>query len=713
MIKWKTFNNIIWKLMAGVLAIFCILCLYFSFFRANYSDSTIDVYNPFVLLIASVFYIAFLLAVRKGLSRMPEKSQRIIAFILILIFFVGLLFVGLSTRIIAKVDLRHAYIEAINMLETGVMTDKWQFERFPHQKAVAFILYFVYRIASLFGSTDYRMIGIIFNAIMMTLALIFLYKFVCDCKGRVVAILAEVIFVCNPVMYFYASYFYSDTLCLPFMMGGLWLGGKGLQESQRLKRIYFLLASAVMIVLGAEIRATVIFALFAVLFIAVSTESRKSIAITCITLTVGLLIGGAMYQQINTIYAGNLAEDLGHPVTHYLMMGSNKETNGGWSYADDHLTSSLETHQEKVKGNLEVIVERIRSMGLSGYLELIKNKIALVWGDGRMGFQSFNAQMERYNFIYEYSMGDKAIFLRETMQFMRCSLYFLMLSALVMFIYKKEWAFSDRASVVVCLAGFVFYVFWEVQPRYSLMYLTTMSVLAGTGIETLYSTRKIQSISIVMQEKIDSDRKNITLVKDIFSKLACSILCFAMLFTALFWVADYYNYVGNIQERSEIRVKQDVDYGGTLRIDREGILQSFMPKNAFNCIAIKLRNDKVAGEEYCFQVLNKDKNILTEQKFLSDSVKDNNYKQFRFDTIYPSSEDDIFFIRIFAVENYEKFIKIPFAYWKKSEAYASGYDYYPDGNLIKPMMPKHTDIAFRVTNIKMRSIVSYSVYLLL
>ena len=429
MIKWKTFNNIIWKLMAGVLAIFCILCLYFSFFRANYSDSTIDVYNPFVLLIASVFYIAFLLAVRKGLSRMPEKSQRIIAFILILIFFVGLLFVGLSTRIIAKVDLRHAYIEAINMLETGVMTDKWQFERFPHQKAVAFILYFVYRIASLFGSTDYRMIGIIFNAIMMTLALIFLYKFVCDCKGRVVAILAEVIFVCNPVMYFYASYFYSDTLCLPFMMGGLWLGGKGLQESQRLKRIYFLLASAVMIVLGAEIRATVIFALFAVLFIAVSTESRKSIAITCITLTVGLLIGGAMYQQINTIYAGNLAEDLGHPVTHYLMMGSNKETNGGWSYADDHLTSSLETHQEKVKGNLEVIVERIRSMGLSGYLELIKNKIALVWGDGRMGFQSFNAQMERYNFIYEYSMGDKAIFLRETMQFMRCSLYFLMLSA--------------------------------------------------------------------------------------------------------------------------------------------------------------------------------------------------------------------------------------------------------------------------------------------
>ena len=62
---------------------------------------------------------------------------------LMLIFFVGLLFVGLSTRIIPKVDLQHAYIEAINMLETGLMTDKWQFERFPHQKAVVFMLYFV------------------------------------------------------------------------------------------------------------------------------------------------------------------------------------------------------------------------------------------------------------------------------------------------------------------------------------------------------------------------------------------------------------------------------------------------------------------------------------------------------------------------------------------------------------------------------------------
>jgi len=668
-------------------------------------------YSPPILLIATVFYTAFLLAARKWLDKGTEKQLKIISATLTISFFGGLLFVGLSTRIIPKVDLCHAYIEAINMLDTGVMTDKWQFERFPHQKAVAFMLYFLYRAAGIFGLANYRSLGIVFNAVMVTLALFFLYKLVCDYKGRPTAILAVMIFACNPIIYFYVSYFYSDTLCLPFMMGGLWLAGRGLREPQSAKRMCFLVASAIILVLGAEVRATVIFALFAVLLVSISTEHRKPAILACFALIVGLLVGKMIYHQINSTYAGDIAQDVGYPITHYVMMGSNEKTTGAWTYADDSFTASLATHQEKVKGNVGVIMDRVRSMGPGGCLKLISKKIALVWGDGRMGYHASNAQMEQYNFLYEYSMGDKAIFLRGIMQFMRCSLYLLILAALAAFIRRGDQAFSDKVSAVVCLAGFAFYVFWEVQPRYSLMYLTTMSILAGSGVEALYSARKIQSVSIITKDGVNTEGKEIVLNRSAFSKTICGLLCCAMLFTAYFWGIEYHDYAGNIQERSEMRVNQEV-VEGTQTIDREGILQSFVPEDAFNCVSIKFRNSKMRGQKYYFQILDKNQKVLAEQNFSSDSVTDDRYKSFCFDTIYPG-RDDVYYIKVFATEDYDTSIEISSAYRKHSEAYASGYDFYPGGDLIRSEVPEHTDMTFRVTNIKMRSIVSRRVYILL
>jgi len=709
--NWEKFTRVMWRLMMGLLLIFCLLSLYFSFFRAHHSSITIDLYNPLILLTASIFYLAFLIATRKWLDTKTEKQLKFCSAILILVFFAGLLFVGLSTRLIPKVDLRNAYIESINMLETRTITDKWQFERFPHQKAVAFILYFIYRFTSAVGITNYRVVGIIFNAMMVTLTLIFLHKFVCAYQGRIAAIMTTIIFVCNPVMYFYVGYFYSDTFCLPFMMGGLWLAGQGLLEAEKKKKVCFLIMAAILLMLGVEVRATTIFAVVAIVLVVLSTTHRKQGLLICSALVIGLLIGKAIYWRINATYAGDLAENMGHPVTHYWMMGSNEATIGSWSNADDVLTSGLPNRKEKVAGNLAVIMDRVHSMGFEGCVRLIKNKIALVWGDGRIGYQAYNTQMEQYGFIYEYSMGDKAIFLRYIMQFMRCSLYILMLVALMALIHGDRDSFTDRISVVVCLSGFLFYVLWEVSPKYSLMFLPIMSVLAGTGVEILYGAKRFRKIFIVWEQGNQDKPSSIPLTKEKCSRMAFVMLCVCMLLTVAFWAAGYQKYVGDIQERSEMRVNQEAS-ANTQTIDREGVLQSFVPKDAFNCVSIKFRNDGVKGNEYRFQILDHNMDAVIEQDFMSDTVADDRYKLFRFDTIYPS-KDDVFYIKVFAAEDYDAPLQIASVYRKQSEAYASGYDFYPGGDLIRPGVPEHTDMIFRVTNIKLRPIVSQRVYIFL
>lgn len=69
-------------------------------------------------------------------------------------------------------------------------------------------------------------------------------------------------------------------------------------------------------------------------------------------------------------------------LTHYMMMGLNTESKGAWSGEDLELSRSVATTEERVRMNLTVTIERLKDMGLAGYLRHLKNKTLVNYCDG-------------------------------------------------------------------------------------------------------------------------------------------------------------------------------------------------------------------------------------------------------------------------------------------------------------------------------------------
>ena len=72
--------------------------------------------------------------------------------------------------------------------------------------------------------------------------------------------------------------------------------------------------------------------------------------------------------------------------THYFMMGLNKDTNGVYSEDDVILSRSCETKEERMKKNLEVASERIKTMGAKGYFKFLSKKMLTNYNDGTFGW---------------------------------------------------------------------------------------------------------------------------------------------------------------------------------------------------------------------------------------------------------------------------------------------------------------------------------------
>ena len=69
-------------------------------------------------------------------------------------------------------------------------------------------------------------------------------------------------------------------------------------------------------------------------------------------------------------------------MSHFLMMGNNEE--GGGLYVGDDVaySRSFATPQERKKANIQRTFERMKDMGIAGYLRFLAKKMLTVYNDG-------------------------------------------------------------------------------------------------------------------------------------------------------------------------------------------------------------------------------------------------------------------------------------------------------------------------------------------
>lgn len=135
-------------------------------------------------------------------------------------------------------DLSHI-IEYVNrMISEGSLTITGSyFSKYTNQIPLLIFVYGFTKIGSIFGCTNVLLMGTIFNAIFMSITAYFIYLIGKELKGPKTGLLALIFMVINPIFYLYTSYFYTDTLCMPFAVIGLYLIIKSIKVNNTRNKI--------------------------------------------------------------------------------------------------------------------------------------------------------------------------------------------------------------------------------------------------------------------------------------------------------------------------------------------------------------------------------------------------------------------------------------------------------------------------------------------
>ena len=670
-----------------IIAILIVLFSYITLVSAFYGlDQNLF---PIIVIIGTIITFFLFKFIYKQIQKLSSKKIKIIAIIISILFFIGLLLVGLLLPISSVTDLSHIieYVNRMFSLDSLTITGSY-FSKYTNQVPLLIFAYFFTKIGSIFGCTNVVLMGTIFNALFMSIMAFFIYLTGKELKDEKTGLLALIFTVINPIFYLYSSYFYTDTLCMPFAVIGLYLAIKCIKTDSIKKKILFGILSGLIFFIGLKIRIVVVILLIAILaLILINKEIKHKLKIYFVLL-IGLVVGLLGFKVAYSFFDINLNPNEAFPITHWLMMGLNEEHTGGYNGSDHDLTFNEKTYEEKKEANIEEIKTRLKELGPIGLIKLEGAKIARTWSSGNYGvYAKLNNTSDGVG-IYEYlgGYGNTNIFLKYSLQILKTYISFMILLGLVTRFRKKSDTYHYEDIIYIALFGAIlFYILWESAQRYSLSFLPWMIIPLGLIYERI--NKKEEDLS--KKEKYNHIMK--------ISSIAL------MLITTLLLTMNFYKYTLEEKTYEDVRI---LSYRGFSKIEigENTVSQTFTTDNNFNQISINFENtNKEEKSTYLFRLYDsKTGEILAQKEFASSNVN-GNYK-FKFDDINPTAETT-YEIEITKLEG-ESVLKIG--------TYDEGvyYKSYNNGSILTNDEEMTGSFIFRVDETHQRtymSILSYSI----
>ena len=610
------FFNISYKV---VICLLIILFAYITIVSAFYGiDQNL---SPLVVILGTIVTFFFFKWLSKKLDKLSNKKIKIMAIILSIIFFIGLLLIGIFLPISSVTDLSHI-IEYVNRMisENNLTIAGSYFSKYTNQIPLLIFTYGFTKIGSIFGITDVLLMGTIFNALFIALTGYFIYLIGKEIKGPKTGLLALIFMIINPIFYLYSSYFYTDTLCMPFAVIGLYLIIKSIKTDNTKNKILLGILSGLIFFIGLKVRIVVVILLIAIIgFILINKKIVDKLKIY-IALFLGLIIGFLGFKVVYNYFDIDLNENAEFPITHWIMMGLNEEYTGGYNNPDHDLTYNEPTYEEKKERNIEEIKNRVKELGPIGLIKLEGMKIARTWSSGNYGVYAKLNNTSDGTGLYEYlgGYGNTNIFMKYSLQILKTYISFMILLGLIQIMKKKEVEYTYDSIIYIALFGAIlFYIIWEAAQRYSLSFLPWMIIPLGLIYENIKENKQEENIK---KEKI--------------MKIGSIAL---MLITFILLTINFPKYTLKTDTYEDVRI---LSYRGfsDIEIEEYKISQTFTTSDSFNQIRIRFNNtDEEKESVYLLRLYNNDTHeLLYEEEFISKDIKNNSNPKFRFQEITPN-----------------------------------------------------------------------------
>ena len=437
--------------------------------------------NNGILCVATPLLTVFLWYLKYLLTQYPVQLKNRGILVCALLFFLIQFFCAVSLRHTPFTDTEQIVTAAKNLALTGTYEQSSRtyqyFSWYPFNLGTVYLYALLFRFSALFGFTDYYLIIAVFAGVLFSAGLISGTKCAIHLRGYQAGTFFLILCgICFP-FYYCTAELYTDVLALPFPVLLLYFYLKA-DDSKGVQRHIFLTAFALLSLVGALIRFTVLILPIACLIDALMGK-KKWLFAECFLLSVTIIATGMFgVEQINAAHLGkdNLkAHRLS--VWHYLAMGLPAHEDDGYGQYGDGgwliYSTSFSDPNERDAQLKSKIKDRVYYLRYPNrMINMLSRKNVSTFGDG-----TFHLNMLIEADEHEINNGLKNIIYAEGKMypsyFHLCSAMFyaqMLVAAWSCFKALKDWRL-DVAPVFLSLVGaFIYLTMWETNARYFFMF---------------------------------------------------------------------------------------------------------------------------------------------------------------------------------------------------------------------------------------------------
>ena len=456
-----------------------------------------------IVVFTSVFFTIFIMLINLVKNKInidfKFKGNLFKFFFIALIFIMQIVFAVLIYRNIGF-DCSVVVNTAIDMAN-GIFTQVEYFSKYSNNIFLMLLLEGIFRVVKLFGVTNYLLVAIIFNIIVVDLAIILINL---TCKKTLKNNYKCIdLFFTIPMLAFtpYIGVVYSDTLSLIFTIAILYFY-ICYKESAKVKN---LVATIIFSTIGLLLKPTNIIILIAIViiesinvilsFLKNRKESGKkilknickNILISAVSfLTIYSLYMGYRDLRLNKYISKSDYENNGFPFTHFIMMGLKPTEVEGKYYGLYREEDVIATQQQigianKKEYNISEIKNRLNKLGIKGYVSYLYDKYTFIISDGTFFYGNEGSfytsppcnSSELAQKIQYYVYVDKEGYIKYTRNIMQgiwTSVIIVILIDTILNFRKKE---SDYINISrLALIGIIMFILiFEARSRYLINYL--------------------------------------------------------------------------------------------------------------------------------------------------------------------------------------------------------------------------------------------------
>lgn len=411
----------------------------------------------------------------------------------------GMLVLQIMTAYFLKVDYSTWDVYIVHKSAEALVKGDWinhaYFGRYPNNIMLLGLLYLIYSITDLLFQSTSVYYTLIINVFLIDAAIWLSMRIVKQICNESAMYLFGITCALFAPFYLYIPIAYTDTYCLPFLLGSVYLLIKYIPDLRYKtiidpKIMVFLSIAGMLLSLGIKLKGSLGVLAVAIVIYAVLTLKPKRIFCVLLALCIGIGVGLGIYRAmmgITTITEEDIASNK-FPYTHWIMMGLNGI--GNYNVNDVQYTMSFDDYESRYQATEKILKQRLYELGIQGVLkQFYKKATTYEWNYGTYYAERYLGDAGDFpahpNIIHEFVLtkGQYHSIFRSATQAYYLLLFLLFVVGLIIELISHHSNFEVGILYIFMTGILLFFMLWEAHPRYIFHVSLIMLILATN---TLY-----------------------------------------------------------------------------------------------------------------------------------------------------------------------------------------------------------------------------------